>query len=312
MSACARFIQNPSAQKMQALDERALCRPSIEPPGKGENMRAITLVLAALAVLIFGCEASVRRPAQNVTLGALDAFQHPPPDAELATKIGKLANRYLDQALAAEPPEAIEDLSANATRGVLRGLGQTAVESGPALRGSLRTAMQALSEQSPVFGQIVGRAGHEAAGGLVRRFGHDPEALALLQDAAFGAGRAVTSGATDELARRTEAWVGPDGRGPLGEAMAAIAARSGEFVIAGALGAIRQDLQNCVPGKDEMCLSDMMRSLSRSAGRGASEGVVREFDWLTAGVAFAGGLVAAILAAFAVNALRNNRHHIRA
>ncbi len=274
-------------------------------------MRAITLVLAALAVLIFGCEATVRRPAQNVTLGALDAFQHPPRDAELATKIGKLANRYLDQALEAEPPQAIEDLSANATRGVIRGLGETAAESGPAFRGSLRTAMGMLGEQSPVFGRIVGRAGHEAASGLVRRFGHDPEALALLQDAAFGAGRAVTSGATDELARRTDTWVGPDGRGPVGEAMAALAARSGEFVIAGALAAIRQDLQTCVPGRDEMCLSDMLRSLSRSAGRGASEGVVREFDWLTAGVAFVTGLVAAVVAGFVVNAFRT-RHHLRA
>jgi hypothetical protein len=281
---------------------------------KGGSMRATTLFVAVLAVLFLGCSASVRQPARNATLGALDAFDNPPANAELATKIGKLANRYVDQALAADPPEAVEDLSANATRGVLRGLGQTAAEYGPVLRGavagSLRMAAGSLAEQSPVIGRMAGRVGHEAASGVVRGFGRDTEALALLEDAAFGAGRAVTSGATEELARRADVWVGPDGRGTLGNAMATIAARSAEYAVAGALAAIRRDLQTCVPGKGELCLHDMTRSLSRSAGRGASEGVVREFDWLTAGIAFVAGLVAAILAGVAMNAVRN-RHRMR-
>lgn len=279
--------------------------------GKGESMRTITLIVAVLAVLLLGCEMSIRRPAQGVTLGALDAFENPPADAELAAKIGKLANRYLDQALAADPPQTVEDLSASATRGVLRTLGQTAAEYEPALReavsDSLHRAAGALAEQEPIIGRIAGHAGEEAATGLVRGFGRDTEALALLKGAGFGAGRAVTSGATEELARRTEAWVGPDGRGPVGNAIAAIAARSAEFAITGVLAAIRRDLQTCVPGKGELCLSEMTRSFSRSAGRGASEGVGREFDWLTIGVAFFSGLVAAILAGVAANALRSRR-----
>jgi hypothetical protein len=274
-------------------------------------MRTTTPIVAILAVLFLGCGASVRRPAQSAVLGALDAFEQPPANAELAQKLGKLVDRYVDQALAAEPPPSIEDISASATRGALRGLGQTATESGPALStalsGSLRMAAGTLAEQSPFIGRIAGRAGHDAVSGLVHEFGRDPETLALLQDAAFGAGRAMTSGAAEELAHRTDAWVGPDGRGPLGNAISAIAARSAEYAVVGALAAIRHDFQSCVSGKGELCLSDMTRSLSSSVGRGASEGIKREIDWLTVGIAFAAGLVAAILAGVATDALRNRR-----
>lgn len=274
-------------------------------------MRTTTLIVAILAVLFMGCEASVRMPAQSAMLGALDAFENPPADAELAQKIGKLANRYLDTALAAGPPPSIEELSANATRGALRGFGETALEYGPAFSSavfdSLRMVAGTLAEQSPYLGRIAGRAGHEAFSGFVRGFERDPEALALLDEAAFGAGRAMTSGATEELARQADAWVGPDGRGPLSDAMAAIAARSAESAVAGVLAAVRHDFQTCVPGRGELCLADMTRTLSRSAGRGASEGIKREFDWVTASVAFVAGLVAAILAGFAVTELRNRR-----
>ena len=270
-------------------------------------MRTTTPIIAISAVLFLGCNASIRRPAQSAMLGAIDAFDHAPADAQLAQKLGKLAHLYVDQALDAEPPPSIEDMSASAARGALRGLGQTATEFGPALStalsGSLRMAAGTLAEQSPFIGRIAASAGHEA----VREFGSDPKTLALLQDAAFGAGRAMTSGATEELARRTDAWVGPDGRGPLGNAISAIAARSAEYAVRGALAAVRSDIESCASGNGEMCLPDMTRSLSRSVGRGASEGIQREIDWLTLGIAFVAGLIAAILAGYAVDTLRNRR-----
>lgn len=274
-------------------------------------MRTTTLGVALIAVLFLGCEASVRGPAQSAMLGAIDAFDRPPADAELARKLGKLANLYVDDALAAKPPPSIEDMSASATRGAFRGLGESATEYGPALTtalsGSLRTAAGTFAEESPVIGRIAARAGHEAVSGFVRQFGRDPKTIAELENAVSGAGRAMTSGAAEELARRTDGWIGSDGKGPVADAVAAVAARSAEYAVAGALAAVRHDLQTCVPGKGNMCLADVTRSLSRSAGGGASEGIRSEFDWLTAGVAFVAGLVAAIIAGVVASELRNRR-----
>lgn len=277
---------------------------------KRGSMRTNALI-AMIGLLLLGCDTSIQRPARSAVVGALDVFDNPPENAALAPKIGKLANRYLDEALAAGQPPSIEDMSEKATRGALRGLGQTALESGPALSkalaSSLRMATGTLEGQSPVIGRIAGRAGDEAARGLVRGLGRDSETRALLEGAALGAGRAMTSGVADELVRRTDAWVGPDGRGPLGDAISAIAARSGQDAMVGILAAVRQDLRTCVPGRDQLCLTDMLRSLSGAAGRGASEGIKREFDWITAAIAFVAGLVSAVIAGFAVNELHMRR-----
>jgi hypothetical protein len=216
-------------------------------------MRARLLLLSILFAAI-GC-GGLRLPAKSAALGALEAIDRPPPDAEIARKVGRLLEQYVDRALAAGPPPGVEELSASATRGAVKGFGEAA----------------------------------------------------SVEQMASGAARALTSGASQELATNMNDWVGPDAQGPLADAMAALAARSAGAAVQGATAALKNELATCEPGQGEPCLPDMARILSRSVARGASEGVGRGIDWVAVSLAFVLGLGSALGVGFLISALRDRR-----
>jgi len=242
-------------------------------------MRRIPLIFLVIAAS--GCGATVREPARDAALGVMDSIERPPPDAVLAGKLGKLVDRYVDRALEAGAPPSIEEISGSAVRGALKEIGDP-------------------SAAAPRLAQNVAR-------GLVRGIGRDAQTVDTLERAAAGAGRALASGVSGELASEMSGWVGPNAEGPLADAMAALAARSAEAAIAGSMRALRADLDTCVPGEGQTCIPDVARVLSRSAARGASEGVKRGIDWATVSIAFVTGLASAVGAGFLVSVIRDRR-----
>jgi hypothetical protein len=273
-------------------------------------MRGI-LIAFVLPLGLLGCGGAIAPPAKSATLGAIDALQDPPEDARLAGKLGELLEKYLDAALAASPPPGIDDISSRAVQGAARGLGVVMEEDGARISGaarqSLKVAVGAVSEEAPAIGRFAARTGSAMASGLVRGIGRDQETVDALSAAASGTGKALASGVSEEMAAQMSAWVGPDARGPLAEAMAVLAARSSRAAVEGAMAALRQDLVTCVPGQGEPCLTDIARTLSRSAARGVGEGVRRGIDWLAASIAFALGLVVAAIVWFLMNLIRGRK-----
>lgn len=269
------------------------------------------LVVFVLPLGLLGCGGVIKQPAKSATLGALDALQDPPRDARLAGKLGKLVERYLDAALAASPPPGIDEISRKAAKGAAQGLGEVIAEDGGRISGaarqSLRGAVGAVSEEAPAIGRFAARTGSAMASGLVRGIGRDQETVDALSSAASGAGKALASGVSEEMAAQMSAWVGPDARGPLAEAMAVLAARSSKAAVEGAMAALRQELVTCVPGQGDPCMTDIARTLSRSAARGVGEGVRKGIDWLAASVAFAIGLVVAAIVWFLMNVIRGRK-----
>ncbi|MDI1477933.1 hypothetical protein [Polyangium sp. y55x31] len=258
-------------------------------------MKAIMLAIV-LGLVGLGCSANFRQPAREATLGAISALDTPPEDAELARKMGLLLDRFLTNALAAGPPPGIEEISANMMRGAMRGLTATVPEQRWIVRHlvaeSLRTAVDTVMDERGPISQAAARAGEQAAMGLVRGMNNgEKQATSLVGEVSGEMGRSLTRAMGSEIA----GWFGPDAEGPLADAMAAAAERAAGAAVHGAIAAVKAEVAQCNAGTGEPCVSDVVAALSRSAARGASEGVRREIQPLPVGIAFVVGLAMALL-----------------
>jgi len=258
-------------------------------------MKAIMLAIV-LGLMMLGCSMNVRQPAREATLGALSAIDAAPEDAELARKMGTLLDRYLTQALAAGPPPGIKQISSDMMQGAMQGLTSTVPEQRWIVRHlvteSLRTAVDTVMDERGPISQAAARAGEQAAMGLVRGMNNrENEATSLVGEVSGEMGRSLTRAMGGEIA----GWFGPDAEGPLADAMAAAAERAAGAAVRGALAAAKDELAQCTTNTGEPCVSDVVAALSRSAARGASEGVGREIQPLPIAMAFAVGLVVTLL-----------------
>ncbi|WP_282416242.1 hypothetical protein [Polyangium sp. 15x6] len=258
-------------------------------------MKAIMLAIV-LGLCLLGCGANIRQPAREATLGAISALDTPPEDVELARKMGLLLDRFLTNALASGPPPSIEEISANAMRGAMRGLTATVPEQRWIVRHlvteSLRTAVDTVMDERGPISQAAARAGEQAAMGLVRGMNNgEKQTTSLVGEVSGEMGRSLTRAMGGEIA----GWFGPDAEGPLADAMAAAAERAAGAAVRGAIAAAKDEVAQCNTGTGEPCVSDVVAALSRSAARGASEGVRREIQPLPVGIAFAVGLAVALL-----------------
>ncbi|MRG92107.1 hypothetical protein GF068_09230 [Polyangium spumosum] len=249
-----------------------------------------------LGLFMLGCSMNVRQPAREATLGALSAIDTPPEDAELARKMGAVLDRFLTKALESGPPPSIEAISADVMQGAMRGLTNTVPEQRWIVRHlvteSLRTAVDTVMDERGPISQAAARAGEQAAMGLVRGMNsREDEATSLVGEVSGEMGRSLTRAMGGEIA----GWFGPDAEGPLADAMAAAAERAAGAAVRGAIAAAKDELALCTEATGEPCVSDVVAALSRSAARGASEGVRREIQPLPIAVAFAVGLVMALL-----------------
>ncbi|MDI1448468.1 hypothetical protein [Polyangium sp. 6x1] len=254
------------------------------------------MLAIVLGLVMLGCAANVQKPAREATLGAISALERPPEDAELARKMGLLLDRFLTNALAAGPPPGIKAISADVMRGAMQGLTATVPEQRWIVRHlvseSLRTAVDTVMDERGPISQAAARAGEQAAMGLVRGMNsRENEATTMIGEVSGEMGRSLTQAMGSEIA----GWFGPDAEGPLADAMAAAAERAAGAAVRGALAAAKDEVAQCTDKRGEPCVNDIVATLSRSAARGASEGLRRELEPLPIGIAFVVGLAAALL-----------------
>jgi hypothetical protein len=265
------------------------------------NMKAFLLAIG-FGIWLFGCGATVKQPAKDATLGALEALDAPSGNSndKLARKLGLVLERYLDGALANGDPPGVQEITSNVTSGAVKGLVSTVPEqrwlAKHLISSSIQTAVDTFVDERGSISRVAALAGEEAALGLVRgmttREGVDGEEMSALAAVSSDAGKRLAKAMAGEMTT----WLGPDAKGPLSEAMAAAAERAAGAAVRGALAAARDEVAQCPGTPEKPCIQDVVRALSRSAAMGASEGVGGGMQPLPVIIAFAGGLAVALLA----------------
>ncbi len=278
-----------------------MCEAQTVRPAGVSVMRAWFLAIV-MGIWMLGC-GGVRQPAKQATLGALDALDAPPANNELASKMSRLLDRYLDKALEAGPPPGVEELSAKATRGAVIGLASTMPEQQwmvqQLVAQALRTSVDAMSDERGRIGSVAAQAGEQAALGLLRGMGRLTERDGEGEDAQSPLGQMSDEAAqviAQSMAKEMSKWFGPDAKGPMAEARAAAAGRASGAAIQGALTATRDELAQCPGTPEKPCIQDIVQAFSRAAARGASEGVGQKIQPLPIAIAFAVGLGVALIA----------------
>jgi hypothetical protein len=264
-----------------------------------------------MCLWLVGCGA-VRQPAKDATLGALDALDSPPANAELARKLSTLLDHYLDQALAAGPPPGVEAITAKATRGAVVGLASTMPEQQwmvqQIVAQALRTSVDSMTDERGRIGRVAAQAGEQAALGALRGMSRLTEregegSKSQLGQISDEAARTIAQSMAKEMAH----WFGPDAKGPIGDAMAAAAGRASGSAVQGALTAARDELAQCPGTPEKPCIQDIVQAFSRAAARGASEGVGQKMQPIPIAIAFAVGLGVALIAIRLWREIRSRR-----
>jgi len=256
----------------------------------------------SMCLWLIGCGGvAVRQPAKDATLGALDALDSPPRNAELARKLSTLLDHYLDQALKDGPPPGVEEMTAKATRGAVIGLASTMPEQQwmvqQLVAQALRTSVDAMTDERGRIGRVAAQAGEQAALGLLRGMSQlteregeaDKTQLAQFSDEAA---RTIAQSMAKEMAH----WFGPNADGPIADGMSAAAARASGSAVQGMLTAARDELAQCPGTPEKPCIQDIVQAFSRAAARGASEGVGQKIQPIPIAIAFAVGLLVALIA----------------
>jgi hypothetical protein len=198
--------------------------------------------------------------------GALEAFRAPP--AEGSAQAERIGRQTAEGFLDTfSSPDGLARISTIVDASVTRSL-EAALRSPPGGGGS--------SGVGPAR-SIVGQVARESA-------------------SAFG------SAITLELAR----GLGPDGRGPLATTIGATASQVSGSAVRGVRGELDDLLAGCGTEDRRACVEAEVRSLGRAASLGFMEGLAASLAWPALGLAFALGVVLALVARSALGLLRRH------
>lgn len=252
--------------------------------------------MRVILVLLFVCilpACGARVPARNVTMGVIDAIDHPDPRDPLAVKTRKLAERYVDSALGAGPPKGLDTLSAEVMEGMIKSLGAHTDEERMFVRALVSEAIRAsLTEVEGNLGQNQG---------VFRR-----RLLDLARTAQQTTGAAVGS-ATEQLLGHVQESLGSEGRGPLTEAVSSSVQRTTAAAVEGATEQLATSIKLCQSDDPRQCQDDLVRRISRSAAIGITEGVGRPSEIWPLGLTFGAGVICAALGAWVFRVLARRR-----
>jgi len=145
---------------------------------------------------------------------------------------------------------------------------------------------------------------HATAGMIDGMASRERVLVGIVDNVSVHMGRSLARSATNEMSARLQEALGPDGNGPLARSITSTIRN----VTSGATQGVTQEVtDDCPSGNPEDCLHKAVRDISRSASVGFTEGVGRKIDWLTIGLAFGGGLVAALAIAYLMAMLMRRR-----
>jgi hypothetical protein len=197
-----------------------------------------------------------------------------------ASQSGKATEGAIEALRETPPPGTVtlaERVGGDTTEGVL---GKLASPEGLAsvaqiVDATVAQSLAAALRPPPVAGR---RGGPGASRSLLGRAGHDT-----------GAGFA------DALASSLEAALGPDGQGPLAASLGATASELSSSIARGVRDELGGSLFVGCALADHACMEAEVRSLGRAASAGFVEGLVATVAWPALAIAFALGVLAALL-----------------
>jgi hypothetical protein len=168
-----------------------------------------------------------------------------------------------------------------------------------ALRGA--TGQRSGTGGSGAAGMKAGPAG-QGRGAATGVGGTGPGGNSPVEVVARQAGRALARSFSGELVRQ----LGPNGSGPLGQSMSALAGRSSSSALQSA-GATLALFPECTGADRSRCVQDRINLAAQEAARGAMVAALAPHRiWLVGG-AFAAGVIAAVVIGWAVVVLRRLR-----
>jgi len=261
---------------------------------KGSGMKFFG-VLMAMGMLL-GCVGSARGPARDVGHGLVDAFVNPDPRNELAVKINRLVDKYVETALKAGPPPGVEQVTRDVTEGVIKAVALHTPEERALVRAVVHDAaseaLRAVKEEVPSPDRIK-QSGAALGRGLVESVTlHEDDILRVLAQSGGVAGKSLIRATSGELVEQLTTNLGENS--PLSTALATSTERATSAVVRGMTNGLASELEDCTSNDPAQCKADFVRRLSRSAAMGFTEGVGRKLDIWELVLAAIGGVVLAL------------------